>query len=92
MSAELLALVIGMSANFLAILGAVCVVAYQLGGANKTLSDLDRKIGKLDETNGGGFARCTQHSEQISELERRQQDLHEQWAALRTRLEQIDKE
>ena len=97
MNLELVALIIGMSANLLAVLGSLCVVcliAYRMGAASKTLDMVGEKIGRLDDTNGGGLARCTQHTGQMHDLDRRladqQDEMHEKWQAVIGRLVKLE--
>lgn len=78
---------------------AVLVIAagslgYRQGVVNTTVASMDKKLDKLDGTNGGGLARCTQHNEQIQEANRRHKDHVEEdnrrWAEIIARLDHIE--
>ncbi len=77
-------------ANLLVLVFAVGGFSYRLGSMNTTVKRTDERLGKLDETNGGGFARCTQHNEQLQELERRQvehaEEMKRRWDAFQERV------
>ena len=69
-------------------------VGVRLAQFDDTSKELSVKLSRLDETNGGGFARCVQHTEQIrqlkSQMTEREQRMHEHWQALEARLDTID--
>jgi len=106
MNLELAAIIIGTAFNLMSLAVAAVVLSFRMGnfegriGENlkhlqETSDTLAARINRLDETNGSGFARCTQHTEQIRDIDQRMQDrlqaMHNKWQALEARLDTIAK-
>lgn len=101
MNLEVTAIVIGIVANLLALGACAATIAFRMGrfegkvdekmvSIGKTSKELSTEISRLNETNGGGFARCTQHTEKIQVLERRQdeheEEMNRRWDAFQERV------
>ena len=83
MNLELTTVIIGIAANLLGLGAAAAAIAFRMGrfegkvdekmvSIDDTAKGVATELGRLNETNGGGFARCTQHTEKIMVLERSQ--------------------
>lgn len=70
-------------------------VEEQIASLTKTTDTIASMLARLDNTNGGGFARCAQHTQQITDVDRRVNDrlhhMQEHWKTLESRLAAIEK-
>ena len=88
MNYDLLAIILGAIFQIVCLAIAAIGLSWRIGNfegkVNTKLDNLDESskhlsttLAKLDETNGGSFARCTQHNQEIRDLERRVEALEQ---------------